>query len=202
MAAVARGGGAMPRLRVMVVDEAPERAEVIGETLRRQGCEVIAVTSPGDMYRQVGDVAPDVIIIDMDSPDRDTLEHLCLLSADKPRPVVMFTHDDDVEQIREAIRAGVSAYIVDGLSADRIRPIIDVAIARFEQYQALRDELGRTEAALADRKVIERAKGLLMKSRGVDEEQAYRLLRRQAMQSNARLVDVAQQVLALAHLIG
>lgn len=189
-------------LRVMVFDATPERAEVIGETLRSQGCEVIAVTSPGDMYRQVGETAPDVIIIDMDSPDRDTLEHLCLLSADQPRPVVMFTHDDDEEQIRSAIRAGVSAYVVDGLAAERIRPIIDVAIARFEQYQALRDELGRTEAALADRKVIERAKGILMKSRNLGEEEAYRLLRRQAMQTNARLADVAQQVVALAGLLG
>jgi response regulator NasT len=113
----------------------------------------------------------------------------------------MFTHDGDADKIREATRAGVSAYVVDGMSAQRIGPIIDAAIARFEQFHALKREFDEIEEKLADRKVIERAKGLLMKSRGLTEDEAFRALRKQAMQSNARLGDVARQLVAVAGLL-
>jgi response regulator NasT len=190
-------------MKVMIVDEVPERAEVLQSALEGSGYEVIAyVPSACDLHRQVSALRPEVIIIDTDSPDRDTLENLCVMSRDEPRPVVMFTHDGDADKIREATRAGVSAYVVDGMSAQRIGPIIDAAIARFEQFHALKREFDEIEEKLADRKVIERAKGLLMKSRGLTEDEAFRALRNQAMQSNARLGDVARQLVAVGGLPG
>ena len=187
----------------MVVDDAPERAEVVQRALRRAGYEVIAhVASTFDLHRRVIELKPDVIIIDTESPDRDTLKNLSLVNRDAPRPVVMFTNDGDNRKIREAVRAGVSAYVVDGLAADRVRPIIDVALARFEQFQALRRELEETEGRLADRKLIERAKGILMKSAKLGEEEAYRALRKQAMDRNLQLVEVARQVVAVSELLG
>jgi two-component system, response regulator / RNA-binding antiterminator len=189
-------------LKVMIVDEVAERAELLQAVLVKSGYEVIAyVTSTFDLYRQVGALCPDIIIIDTDSPDRDTLEHLRVVSSDEPRPVVMFTHDGDVENIRAATRAGVNAYVVDGMSAARIGPIINAAVARFEQFQALKRELEDSESRLADRKVIERAKGILMKSHSLTEEEAYRAMRKQAMESNHRLSQVAQQVIAMAGLL-
>lgn len=189
-------------LKVMIVDEVGERAEVLQRALVQSGHEVIAyVPSTFDLHRQVRARQPDVVIIETDSPDRDTLENLCAVSRDEPRPVVMFTHDGDSEKIRAATDAGVSAYVVDGMSADRIGPIIGAAIARFEQYQALKRELDEIEEKLADRKVIERAKGILMKSRNLSEEEAFRALRRQAMDRNARLADVARQVVEVAGLL-
>lgn len=189
-------------LKVMIVDEAIERAEVLQQALTRAGHEVVAyVPSTFDLHRQVSALKPDIVIIDTDSPDRDTLENICVVSRDEPRPVVMFTHDGDSEKIRAATQAGVSAYVVDGMSGDRIGPIIDAAVARFEQFQSLKRELGDIEEKLADRKVIERAKGILMKSRNLSEEDAYRALRKQAMQSNMRLSQVARQLIAVAGLI-
>ncbi|MGH8616892.1 MAG: ANTAR domain-containing response regulator [Burkholderiales bacterium] len=188
--------------RVLIVDDVVERAEVVETALRSAGYVVAAlVPATADLYAEVERLKPDVIIIDVDSPDRDTLEHLAVLSSSAPRPVVMFTQDDDSDKIREAVRAGVSAYIVDGLEGARVKPILDVAIARFEQFQALRRELDETGEKLAERKLIERAKGLLMKSRGLTEEEAYRALRKQAMTSNTRLADVARQVTALSDLL-
>ncbi|MBI3916210.1 MAG: ANTAR domain-containing protein [Betaproteobacteria bacterium] len=196
-------GNHAPALRVMVVDDAAERAGVVQWALRRAGHEVIAhVASTFDLHRRVIELKPDVIIIDTESPDRDTLENLSLVNRDAPRPVVMFTNDGDNRKIREAVRAGVSAYVVDGLAADRVRPIIDVAVARFEQFQALRRELEETEGKLADRKLIERAKGILMKSAKLGEEEAYRALRKQAMDRNLQLVEVARQVVAVSELLG
>jgi len=189
-------------LKVMIVDEIVERAEVLQQALERSGYEVIAyVPSTFDLHRQVGALKPDIVIIDTDSPDRDTLENLCVLSRDDPRPIVMFTHDGDGEKIRAATLAGVSAYVVDGMAAERIGPIIDAAVARFEQYHALRHEFTEIEEKLADRKIIERAKGILMKSRNLSEEDAYRALRKRAMENNARLVDVARQLIAVAGLL-
>jgi two-component system, response regulator / RNA-binding antiterminator len=194
--------GSRANLKVVLVDETLERADVLRQALQQAGYEVIAhIASTLDLHRQVSELKPDVIIIDTDSPDRDTLENLCVLSRDEPRPVVMFTHDGDSGKIREAVRAGVSAYIVDGLAVERVKPIIDVAVARFDQYQALRRELEETEEKLAERKVIERAKGILMETRRLSEEDAYRALRRQAMENNTRLAEVARQVIALAGLL-
>ena len=189
-------------LKVMIVDEVMERAEALRRALIQSGYEVIAlVPSASDLRRRASALKPDIIIIDIDSPDPDTIESVGVLGRDEPRPVVMFTHDGDTEKIRAAVQAGVSAYIVDGMSTGRIRPILDAAIARFEQFQLLKRELEATETRLAERKVIERAKGILMKSRNLSEDDAYRALRKQAMESNAQLAQIARQVIAVASLM-
>ena len=189
-------------LKVMIVDEVVERAEVLQQALQRAGHAVVAyVPSTYDLHRRVGEHKPDIVIIDTDSPDRDTLENICVVTRDDPRPIVMFTHDGDGGKIRAATQAGVSAYVVDGMSVERIGPIIDAAVARFEQYHALKREFDEIEEKLADRKVIERAKGILMKSRGLSEADAYRALRKRAMENNARLVDVARQLIAVSDLL-
>jgi len=190
-------------LRVLVVDESPERAEVLREGLRRAGHEVSAtLSSPVALLKTIERLDPDVIVIDTDSPSRDVLEHLVIVSRHTPRPVVMFASDGTPDAIREAVRAGVSAYVVDGLEKDRIKSIIDVAVARFQDFQALREELAEANQKLSERKLVERAKGLLMKSRGLDEEAAYSLLRKFAMDRKLRLGEVARQLIDAADLLG
>lgn len=189
-------------LRVLLVDEDVERAELLKEALHEAGYEVAAeLRSSMDLLARVREVRPDVIIIDRESPDRDTLEHVCMVTRDDPHPVVLFTDDGDRSKIRDAVEAGVSAYVVGGLSAERIRPIVDVALARFEGLQALHRELDQARTTLAERKLIDRAKGLVMQQRRCSEEQAYAALRKLAMDRNRRLVEVAQDVIAMAKLL-
>ncbi|KPK52470.1 MAG: hypothetical protein AMJ84_05480 [Acidithiobacillales bacterium SM23_46] len=189
-------------MRVLLVDGDQERAETLSETLRQAGHEVVGHFSEAiDLLSRVREAKPDVIIIDHDSPDRDTLEHVCMVTRDDPRPIVMFTQDREGVMIREAVKAGVSAYVVDGLAPDRLRPILDVAVARFEQCLALRQELDEARASLAERKVIERAKGFLMKQRSCSEDEAYRLLRKTAMDGNKRVAEVAEQLVAMSKLL-
>jgi two-component system, response regulator / RNA-binding antiterminator len=190
------------RLRILLVDDMPERLAVLKDALTRAGCTVAGVATPGDdLSRVVREHQPDVIIIDVDSPSRDTLESLRAINRDLPRPIVMFVDHSDSRAIEEAMKAGVSAYVIDGLNAQRVKPIIDVAIARFKEYQTLRSELERTKSSLQDRKIIDRAKGILMEQRRISEDEAYRALRRLAMEQNRRLVDVAQQLIAFAQVL-
>jgi response regulator NasT len=190
-------------VRVLVVDESPERAELLREGLSRAGYEVAAsLTSPLLLLKTIDALTPDVIVIDTDSPSRDVLEHLVVMSQHTPRPVVMFASDAEPEIIRAATRAGVSAYVVNGLSKERIKAIVDVAVARFEQMQGLRTQLADANRKLTDRKLIERAKGLLMKSRGLDEDAAHALLRKMAMDRKLKLADVAQKLVDAADLLG
>jgi len=189
-------------LRVLVVDDDTERSDLLRTALQDAGYEVVAeVDSAVDIVAQVRAVKPDVIVIDRDSPDRDTLEHVCMITRDEPRPIVMFTQDHNQALMREALQAGVSAYVVDGLAAERVQGIVNVAVARFEQWQGLRDELNQAQASLAERKVIDRAKGILMKQRRCSEDEAYRLLRKTAMDRNERLVQVAHNIIAMASLL-
>jgi response regulator NasT len=189
-------------LRVMLVDENPERLERLREQLLHARYTVIAeVGNTINLHQQVKDLEPDAIIIGTDSPDRDTLEHLCVLSQDSPSPIVMFTHDGDTEQIRAATRAGVCAYVVGGLEGNRIRPIMDAAIARFEESQTMRGELAAANLKLSERKLVERAKGVLMKQRGLSEDEAYSLMRKMAMDRNIRLAELAGQVVEAAKLL-
>lgn len=189
-------------LRVMVVDDDREREQLLRLALEQAGYEVLATVDPGaDLSREVEKTAPDVIIIDLHSPDRDTLEHVIVISQDRPRPIVMFSADGDAGKIRDAVRAGVSAYIVNGLAAERIEPIIQVAIARFEALQALRDELTDAQMQLADRKRIERAKGILMRQKNMSEDEAYRALRKLAMDRNLKLAEVAEQLINVHKLL-
>lgn len=192
-----------PALRVLLVDETFERAALLKHALQEAGYRIAAhVSSSADLPGLVTELKPDVIILDTESPDRDTLEHLCLISRDQPRPIVMFTHDDDSEKIRAAIRAGVSAYVVDGLKSERLRPIMDVAMARFNEYQAMRRNLEKAESQLVERKDVDRAKGILMKQRGWSEEEAYQALRKMAMDKGVKIGEVAQQVISIAELLG
>lgn len=190
-------------LRVMLVDGRARRAQMVEEALAALGYDVVARVTPGaDLLRQVREVQPDVVIVDMESPTRDILEDMHGVSRETPRPVVMFTNDGDSDTIRAAVWAGVSAYVVDGMQPERIRPILDAAIARFHAFQALRDELAQTKQTLAERKVIERAKGILMRQRRLGEEEAYRLLRKAAMDRGKRLAEVAQDLVDMAELLG
>jgi len=190
-------------MRVLVVEESPERAEILREGLRRAGHEVSAsLSSPVALLKAIDELEPDVIVIDTESPSRDMLEHIVLLTRHTPRPVIMFATDGDPEAIRKAVRAGVSAYVVDGLDATRVKTIIDVAVARFEDFQRLRAELAEANDRLEERKLVERAKGMLMKTRGLDEEAAYGLLRKLAMDRKLKLAQVAQQLIDAADLLG
>jgi len=185
-----------------VVDEHLERQEGVAKILSSVGCEVVASLKPADdLLDQVMSHQPDVVIIDMDSPSRDTLENLRSVQSAMPRPMIMFSQDDDGETIRRAVDAGVSAYIVDGLQAGRVRPILDAAMARFEQYRALEDELHKTRDQLESRKKIDRAKGILMKERDLSEDDAYALMRKTAMVQNKKIADIADTVITAAELL-
>jgi response regulator NasT len=192
----------LAKMRVLVVDETLERAEILRDGLRRAGHEVTAsLSSPLALLKTIEELRPDVIVIDTESPSRDVLEHLVVMSQHTPRPVVMFATDGAPETIREAVRAGVSAYVVDGLDAARVKTIVDVALARFEDFQRLREQLAEANLKLFERKLVERAKGILMKTRGLDEESAYGVLRKAAMDRKLRLSEVAQQLIDAAELL-
>ena len=144
---------------------------------------------------------PDVILIDTDSPSRDTLEHLAAMNKDMPRPIAMFTQEDGRDNIRDAVKAGVSAYIIDGLDPKRIKPIVEVARARFEESQALRRELDEISKKLTDRKLVDKAKGVLMKARGLDEDAAYHAMRKLAMERGQTMAKVARDVIDMAKVL-
>lgn len=189
-------------LRVMVVDESTECAELLRQGLQAAGHIVVATLGGTiNILAQVERHKPDVIVISMDSPDRDSLEHICVVSQNQPKPIVLFTQAQDSNTIEAAVRAGVTAYVVDGLESSRVHSILNVAVARFNQYQALQLELAQSKAEIGERKQIERAKGLLMKQRRWDEETAFRALRKMAMDRNIRLADAAEQVIAVTKLL-
>jgi response regulator NasT len=191
------------KIKVMLVDENQERAVPLKQVLDEAGYQVIAyISDMADLNKEVARLNPDVIIIDIDSPSRDTLEHIAVTSRDDPRAIVMFTHDGDTEKIRSATRAGVSAYVVGGISNERLKPIMDAALARFDEYRELRLQLDVANNKLAERKVIEKAKGILMQRRSVTEDEAYQALRKMAMDRNERLGEVARQVVEAAQLLG
>lgn len=190
-------------MKIMLFDESPERSLFLRMTLERLGHQIVAeVSDSRQLYDAVQRQSPDAIIIDTESPSRDTLEHLCLITESCPRPIVMFTQDAKRESIREAVRAGVTAYIVDGLAAERIAPIIETAVARFEAFQSVQTELAQTRSKLSERKLVERAKGILMKEKKISEEEAFSLLRKLAMDRSAPLGTVAEQVITFAKLLG
>ena len=194
-------------MRVLVIDELAEdleeRAETLREGLERAGHEVVAsLSSPLELLQAVERLRPDVIVIDTESPTRDVLEHLVIVTESSPRPIVMFASDSGGDAIREAVRAGVSAYVVDGLDAGRVNSIVEVACARFDELQRLKDELADANLKLSERKQVERAKGLLMQSRGISEDEAYHALRKLAMTKKMRLGEIARQVIESAELLG
>jgi response regulator NasT len=192
----------MKPARVMLVDDTPTRSAILEQALLDQGLIVVCrLESAQGLIKNVEIHQPDIIIMDLESPDRDTLESMTVLNQHNPKPVIMFSEEGDSKIISQAIQAGVSAYIVDGINPRRVKPILDVAIARFREYQALRKELKQTRDQLADRKIIDKAKGLLMKTKGLDEDQAYHAMRKMAMDQSKPLVDVAQNILSVMELL-
>lgn len=190
-------------LRVLLIDKERGRSALLEQALQDLGYEVVArLHSEHDLYDKVGMLNPDIIIIDIQSPDRDTLESMRTISQDMPRPIVMFAEKSDSGLIEASVRAGVSAYVVDGLAAGRLKPIMDVAIARFREFHALRTELDKMRVQLEDRKYIDKAKGLLMKKRGISEEEAYHSLRKLAMDRNKRIGEMARDLIALMDVLG
>ncbi len=180
-----------------------ERSRLLRISLLENGYNVVAVL-PTDTFlaERIAQLQPDMIVVDAESAARDALEHVVMATRDQRRPIVMFTNDDDTTHVRDALAAGVSAYVVAGLAPERIRPILEVALARFQHEQQLRRELADARSELQDRKVIDRAKGLLMQRQGLSEPQAYEKLRKTAMDRGLKLGEVAQRLLDAADLLG
>lgn len=189
-------------LNIMLVDDNEERASALRQVLTSHGYHVVACVCATDyLPDRVRQVNPDVILMDIDAPSRDTLEHIGSVNRELPRPIVMLSRDEDSATIQAAITAGVSAYLVDGLKTTRVRPVIDMAIAHFREYQSLRGELEKTRTSLTERKLIDRAKGLLMAQRSITEPEAYAMLRSLAMNRKRRIGDVAADVIEMAEVL-
>ncbi len=189
-------------LRILIIDESRARAGELCAGLAMAGHQVAAVLpSALDLTAQIESIRPDVILIETESPSRDTLENLAVMNRDMPRPVILLTQESDAAVMRAAFRAGVSAYVVDNLDLARLKPIVDVAIARFEEHQNLKQELAVATKKLSERKIVEKAKGILMKTRGLDEDQAYTALRKLAMERAQPLGKVADDLVAMARLL-
>lgn len=186
------------KLHVTIVDDDSSRAIILEKALKDAGYEVIAVLRSSDnLLMHIEQQQPDVIIVDLESPNRDSLESMRIVTQHNPKPIVMFTNDADDSMISEAINAGVSAYVVDGFNESRIQPIMNVAIARFREFQALRSELEKTKTSLEERKIIEKAKGIVMAQRQCNEDEAYQILRSLSMDNNKRIVEVAEQIVSI-----
>ncbi len=192
-----------PSLRILIVDQNVMRASVLEAGLREAGLnDVIVVRDMQNLLRRIVDADPDVIFIDLENPNRDVLEQMFLVSRSVRRPVAMFVDSADAASIAAAVESGVGAYVVDGLRKERVKSVLDLCISRFNAFSKLQDELDRTKQALEDRKLVDRAKGIIMKQRHIDEAQAYELLRKSAMENNLRLGEVAQSVITAARLFG
>ncbi|MDF1717110.1 MAG: ANTAR domain-containing protein [Antarcticimicrobium sp.] len=191
------------RLTVVVVEEDRDRAIGIVDALKESGdCEVFLIAHHSALARKIAAHAPDIVLIDIDNPTRDMMEELTLASGPLDRPVAMFVSGAAGGLAQAAIEAGVSAYVVDGLAPERVKPVMDTAIARFSMVRRMRQELAETRRALEERKVIDRAKGLLMKAKGIDEDAAYALLRKTAMDQGRKVADVAEALVTAAGLLG
>jgi response regulator NasT len=186
-------------LRILIVDQNAKRATVLEEGLREAGHDdVVVVREVHNLLRRIVDINPDVIFIDLENPNRDVLEQMFQVSRSVPRPIAMFVDHSDTATIEQAVDAGVATYIVDGLRKERIKPILDTTISRFNAFKKLRDQLDHARQALEERKLVDRAKGILMAERQLSEADAYELLRTTAMNENRRLADVAQSVIISA----
>ncbi|MBK5004586.1 ANTAR domain-containing protein [Pseudomonas sp. S60] len=189
-------------LRILLINDTSRTGGRLRTALSEAGFDVIDESGLTiDLPARVEAVRPDVVLIDTESPSRDVMEQVVIVTRDQPRPIVMFTDEHDPGVMRQAIKAGVSAYIVEGIHAQRLQPILDVAMARFESDQVLRAQLHARDQQLAERKRIELAKGMLMKMKSCDEEEAYTLMRRQAMSRQQKLIQVAEQIIAMNELL-
>src|ERR1700754_4517776 len=190
-----------PLLKIVIVDESPVRAAILVDGLREAGfSQVVHLESTDNLLKRIYEIDPDVILIDLENPSRDVLEQMFQVSRIVKRPVAMFVDQADSASIQASVDAGVSAYIVDGLKKERIKSILDLCISRFNAFSRLQTELEQTKNALEDRKVIDRAKGILMKRKKMSEAEAYDLLRRTAMNENKKIADIAQSVITASEM--
>lgn len=189
-------------MRIVVIDLQPDRARTIEAALGEAGIDDVVVLAQTDrLVERLAEIDPDAVLIDLESPGRDMLEQMFDLSRRVRRPVAMFVDESDAASITAAVEAGVGAYVVNGLRKERIKPILDLAVSRFNAFARLQAELEMTKAALAERKLIDRAKGILMKMKGIDEEEAYTVLRRTAMSQNRRIAEIAQSIVIAAEIL-
>ncbi|KAA0443917.1 MAG: ANTAR domain-containing protein [Candidatus Thioglobus sp.] len=189
-------------LKIILVDENTGRSAVLRRALQDQGHEVICRMDNSINLQDSNELThADVVIVNADIPDDKVFANLSDINKTKPKPIVMFTEKSDSKMTSSAIKSGVNAYIVDGLEENRVQPIIDVAIARFREFQALKDELDATRDQLSERKIVEKAKGLLMKHKNIEEDESYQSLRKMAMDKNRRIVDVAEGVISAFELL-
>ena len=189
-------------LKIVIVDESPIRAAILEDGLREAGhVQVIRLEDTTNLLARIYAIDPDVILIDLENPSRDVLEQMFQVSRVVKRPVAMFVDQTDTASIQAAIDAGVSAYIVDGLKKERIKHILDMSIMRFNAFSRLEGELEQTKSALEERKVIDRAKGILMKAKNFTEEEAYTLMRRTAMNEKKKIAEIAQSIITAAEML-
>ncbi len=189
-------------LRIVIVDESDVRAAILEEGLKEAGFEtVLRITGRNNLLERIYAIDPDVILIDLEDPSRDTIEQMFQVSREVKRPVAMFVDQTDSKTIEDAIEAGVASYVVDGLRKERVKPILETTISRFRAFARLKTELEEAKTQLEERKAIDRAKMILMKMKGIDEEAAYHLLRRTAMNEKKRIVDIAQSIITAAELL-
>ena len=188
--------------KIVIVDESPIRAAILEEGLREAGFTgVVRISEMQSLLARIYAVDPDIILIGLENPSRDVLEQMFQVSRAVRRPIAMFVDQSDAASIQASVDAGVSAYIVDGLKKERIKPILDLCVSRFNAFAKLQDELDRTKNALEERKVIDRAKGILMKLKGLTEEEAYVLMRSTAMREKKKIGEIAQSILTASEML-
>lgn len=189
-------------LKIVIVDESNIRAAILEEGLREAGFTAVErIGEMNNLLARIYALDPDVILIDLENPSRDVLEAMFQVSRAVRRPIAMFVDQSDSDSIRASVEAGVSAYIVDGMKKERIKSILDLCISRFNAFSKLQDELERTKSALEGRKVIDRAKGILMKAKGLTEDEAYVLMRSAAMREKKKITDIAQSIVTAAEML-
>ena len=201
--AVARVAVHNCRMRVAIVDESATRAAVIREGLAAfEECEIFLVTERKGMVARIGEIAPDIVLMDLGNPSRDMLEEYFAVSRALARPIAMFVDESDAESIAASVEAGVSAYVVDGMAAHRILPLLDLAVRRFNAFSRLEKDLAEAKGKLAERETIDKAKRILMDNRGLPEPKAYAEMRSAAMSQGKRIADIAEAIVTAHHLIG
>ena len=189
-------------LRIMIIDNDLKRSKPLKQSLIDNGFEVIAHVEDDVHLQEVCcELEPDVVIMDIKSPSRDILDNVCMITQHNTKPVVMFSQNGEREMVKAATKAGVSAYVVGTIPSERLTPVIEAAIARFEETKQLRDELQMANLKLDEHKVVERAKGILMRQRNLDEDEAYKMLRSMAMQRNMKLADLSNQLIDAAKML-
>ena len=191
-----------PTLKIVIVDENPIRAAILEDGLKEAGfTQVVRISEMANLLSRIYALDPEVILIDLENPSRDVLEQMFQVSRVVKRPIAMFGESSDSASIQASVDAGVSAYIVDGLKKERMKHILDLCISRFNAFSRLQGELDKTKVQLEERKVIDRAKGILMKAKDLTEEQAYALMRKTAMNENKKIADIAQSIVMASDLL-